>query len=519
MKLRKPFPVDLRGLILLFVLLSVLATLCNSLFVAYRVQRQALINSTLEANGAYAAKVASSIGEFLGEAHSRLNYSAKTLAEHWHDPSKLHEEALRLQAQDTDFNSIAIVDAAGKVLQAYPDTLQITGSTVSSEGIVQALKERRPVVSTAYVSLAGNLVVFISQPVLNRSGEFLGVVGGSVYLLKQSVFHTVISRHFHHGGTFAFVADSNRRLLYHPDQKRIGEVLGSSPTVDAALRGEVGTMAAPNYQGIPMLSGFAPVPDANWAVVVQQPTERSLAPLEPLMRDMILGMVPAGIVGVGLILLGTTLIARPLRQLSAAANQLAAAETAGELQRINAWYRDASAIRQAMLTGVQLLQQKFGQLSHEAQSDPLTGLANRRVMASVLDLLTKTGQRYSVLALDIDHFKRVNDTFGHDAGDVALKTVADILKHNSRTADVVCRAGGEEFTLVLPDTPLETARAIGERIREHVADTEIPGVGRLTISIGVACQGDEAVTPESLLKRADERLYRAKEGGRNRVEA
>ncbi|MNR46091.1 putative diguanylate cyclase YdaM [compost metagenome] len=84
---------------------------------------------------------------------------------------------------------------------------------------------------------------------------------------------------------------------------------------------------------------------------------------------------------------------------------------------------------------------------------------------------------------------------------------------------MVCRAGGEEFTLVLPDTPLETARAIGERIREHVADTEIPGVGRLTISIGVACQGDEAVTPESLLKRADECLYRAKEGGRNRVEA
>ena len=228
MKRSRHWPIDLRGLILFFVLVSVLATLCNSLYVAYQVQRQSLINTTLEANAAYAAKVASSIGEFLHSAHSRLNYSANTLGRHWNDPQVLREEAIRLQAQDSDFNSIAIVDADARVLQAYPDTLQIVRTNVSSEGIQQVLKERRPSVSAAYVSTAGNLVVFISQPVFNPSGEFLGVVGGSVYLLKQSAFHTVISRHFHHEGTFAFVADGNRRLLYHPDPKRIGEVLDLS---------------------------------------------------------------------------------------------------------------------------------------------------------------------------------------------------------------------------------------------------------------------------------------------------
>jgi len=208
-----------------------------------------------------------------------------------------------------------------------------------------------------------------------------------------------------------------------------------------------------------------------------------------------------------------------LRQLSAAADQLAAPQTTEQLRQVHAWYRDASAIRQAMLTGVQLLQQKLGQLSHEAQSDPLTGLANRRAMGGVLDLLAKTGQAYSVLALDIDHFKKVNDTFGHDAGDVALKEVAGILKQNSRTGDLACRSGGEEFALILPDTPLDTARVIAERIREHIAQTEVPQVGKLTMSIGVACRSADTPMPESVLKLADERLYRAKQSGRNRVMA
>ncbi|MDF3931172.1 GGDEF domain-containing protein [Pseudomonas citronellolis] len=517
MKRRGPWPVDLRGLVLIIVLLSVLATFCNSLLVAYRVQRDALIHSTLEANAAYAAKVASSIGEFLRSAHKRLAYSASRLGQRWDDPRVLREEAVRLQAQDADFNSIAIVDATGKVLQAYPDALQIVGETLRSEGVTQALKERRPLVSAAYVSIAGNLVVFISQPVFGADGSFLGVVGGSVYLRKQSALHAVIGSHFHHEGTFAFIADGHRRLLYHPDAQRIGEVLGASMTVDAALKGESGSLAVPNYRGVDMLAGYAPVTDANWAVVAQQPRARSLAPLAELMRDMVVGMLPAGLLGLLLIGFGVALIARPLRQLSDAAEQLAAPQTVERLQNIHAWYHDASAIRQALLTGVQLFQQRLGRLSREAQSDPLTGLANRRALGAMLDLLAEAGQGYAVLALDIDHFKRVNDSFGHDAGDVALKQVAEILRRNSRSGDLACRAGGEEFTLILPDTPMDTARAIAERIRENLAGSEVPQVGRLTLSIGVACQGPEAPTAEAVLKLADERLYRAKQEGRNRV--
>ena len=518
-KSSKPLPVSLRGLILFVVLASVMATLCNSLVVAYRVQRDALTHAVLESNSAYAAKVASSIGEFLRATHNNLNYSARVLGEHWNDPEVLREEALRLEAQDQYFNSIEILDANGKVLASNPPAAQIVGSNVPPSSVVQALKERRALVSSTYVSHKGNLIVFVSEPVFSKTGAYLGAVVGSIYLLDQSALHTVISSHFHHEGTFAFVADGKRRLLYHPNPKRIAEVLVENAAVDAALSGKRGSMEIRNSQGTEMLAGYAQVPDANWAVVVQQPREHSQAILRRLMHDMIMGMIPASLLGMVLVLVGTSLIARPLRLLSAAAQQLSAPHTTEQLQRINAWYHDASAIRQAMLTGVQLLQQKLGMLSHEAQSDPLTGLANRRAMNDMLNLLVQTNQPYSVLALDIDHFKRVNDTFGHDAGDVALKKVAEILKHNSRANDLACRSGGEEFSLILPDASQETASAIAERIRENIADSEITGVGKLTISIGVASKGLEPVTPQAVLKLADERLYRAKESGRNKVVA
>ncbi|MDH4566313.1 diguanylate cyclase [Pseudomonas sp. BN414] len=518
MKRAWPLPLDLRALILLFVLLSVLATLCNSLIVAYRVQSNALIHSELESNSAYAAKVASSIGAFLHSAQGRMKFSADVLAAHWEEPEALHAEAARLLRQDTDFNAVAIADANGRVLQTAPDALLSDGLMLESE-MRQALRERRALVSRAYTSASGHLVIFISQPIVSASGQFLGVIGGSVYLQQQSALHTVISSHFHHEGTFVLVADGDRRLLYHPEQKRIGESLVSSKAVDAALRGENGAMEVEGDEKVPTLAGYAEVPDARWAVVAWQSREQTLAPLAPLMGQMLVGMLPAGIAGFGLVLVGTTLIARPLRQLSMAATQLTAPETEAQLLRVQAWYLDASAIRRALLSGVRLMQQKLGRLSHEAQSDPLTGLANRRALGTFLDMLTQTEQPYAVLALDIDHFKRINDTFGHDAGDIALKQAAEILKANSRATDLACRVGGEEFTLVMPGTSIVIASSIAERIRENIENSNVPGVGKLTLSVGVACRDGSVSRPEAVLKLADERLYLAKQGGRNRVVA
>jgi len=332
------------------------------------------------------------------------------------------------------------------------------------------------------------------------------------------VMHSLIGEH-HLDGAFAFVADGNRRLLYHPDQQRIGEVLGWSETVDKALLGDNGPLETVNYHGIPMLAGFAHVQGSNWAVVVQQPREQALAPLGKLMRDMLVRIIPAGVIGLVLILLGVMLITRPLRALAGHAIDLSTPNATAELSAINAWYAEAAAIRQALVVQSQQLQQKIGSLNAAADTDPLTGLANRRAMNAALQALDASQQTYSALALDVDHFKRVNDNFGHDVGDLALQRVAQVIRDCTRAGDLPCRAGGEEFCLLLPNTALSTACEVAERIRATLCATAVAQIGTLTISIGVACRDADTPSAAAILKRADERLYLAKQNGRNRIVA
>lgn len=161
-----------------------------------------------------------------------------------------------------------------------------------------------------------------------------------------------------------------------------------------------------------------------------------------------------------------------------------------------------------------------------AVTDALTGLHNRRYMTSQLQALvgraSHGGASVAVLVMDIDHFKAVNDGFGHDAGDEVLVEFAVRLATNVRAVDLPCRMGGEEFVVVMPGASLEAAESVAERIRRDVAAAPFRVLGgreqlTVTISIGVAATTGEGDTPESLLKRADEGVYEAKAKGRNLV--
>lgn len=162
-----------------------------------------------------------------------------------------------------------------------------------------------------------------------------------------------------------------------------------------------------------------------------------------------------------------------------------------------------------------------------AITDPLTGLHNRRYIASRLnqavEMAAGGGATVSVLIADLDHFKRINDTFGHEGGDAILKQFSDRLRGGLRALDLAARYGGEEFVIVMPETSLTEAVAGAERLRNAVNKDQfsLPGgdaARAVSVSIGVA-EFQSGDTPDSILRRADEALYRAKAAGRNRVEA
>jgi diguanylate cyclase (GGDEF)-like protein len=166
-----------------------------------------------------------------------------------------------------------------------------------------------------------------------------------------------------------------------------------------------------------------------------------------------------------------------------------------------------------------------GRLAEQIGTDPLTGCLNRRALETRLRTewrqAKRRGTTVAVLAIDIDHFKLINDTRGHPFGDLVLQELAGIMRATARDTDAVARLGGDEFCVVLPDTGWQGALTFAERMRRKVDDYSFGAATaemRLTISVGVAlARGTDPISPDMLLQEADRSLYKAKTGGRNRI--
>lgn len=191
-------------------------------------------------------------------------------------------------------------------------------------------------------------------------------------------------------------------------------------------------------------------------------------------------------------------------------------------QRIIAHYDDQGDIFQmsTIMRDIRRNKELEAELAHQASHDPLTGIYNRQQYDLLLDQEMGRAERYatpfSLIMLDIDHFKAVNDSLGHDVGDAVLITLTDVLKARLRTADIVARWGGEEFMLLLPETTEAKAANVAETLRTALSETDFPCPGGITISAGVA--GYRSGESQSVLtKRLDDALYRAKENGRDQV--
>jgi diguanylate cyclase (GGDEF)-like protein len=198
--------------------------------------------------------------------------------------------------------------------------------------------------------------------------------------------------------------------------------------------------------------------------------------------------------------------------------RLNAAQRMVQLQ--DAWEKDRAQLRQNAAE----LAVANRRLANAALTDLLTGLPNRRSAMDQLEqawnAATRSGAPLSVMMIDIDHFKHINDTYGHATGDVVLREAADALRASARRGDSVCRVGGEEFLVICPNTDLIAVMLSAERLRTTLEAKQI-AIGQaeqsITVSIGVATRGTETIDIDALVSIADQALYAAKESGRNKV--
>jgi diguanylate cyclase (GGDEF)-like protein len=249
------------------------------------------------------------------------------------------------------------------------------------------------------------------------------------------------------------------------------------------------------------------------------------------------GILAATVLVVGIAYFGAeVLVLRRIRALLNAANRVRGGDFSvrirlapgkGELSQLGAAF---DAMAETLQQRDTELRQAMLELHAQATTDPLTRLSNRRQLGELLPReLIRARRRdgkvvngkVAVLMIDLDFFKRVNDTFGHKAGDLVLSEVGRLLRSGIRGSDIACRYGGEEIAIVLPDTALKVAMDRAESIRTKISELrfnhEGRNIGPVTASIGVAIFPDHADDAEAILRVADDALYRAKRDGRDRV--
>ncbi|MNX12288.1 putative diguanylate cyclase YedQ [compost metagenome] len=509
------FRIDLRRLILWISLLSVILVLAGGLHASYLVQRALLLHNALEANRIYASKLAVTTDALLNDIRRYLSYSADMLADMEANPGQMADETRRQEQQLGHFNSSFVASPQGKVLAVSSSYPQLLGQQLISDAVNEALAARRPTISEPFQARNGRWQILYTQPIFSRDYRYLGFIAGSLYLHEDNMLDRLLAQHFYRDDSFLYVVDRKGTLIYHPDRSQLGKTAPDNDVFASARRGETGQRRFIDDQGRDMLAGYAPVPSTGWSIIAQRPVASTLRPLGDLLMATARNTLPLLLLSVALIWLLSRWIARPLGEMAGIAERIQDPDSVDRIRDVRSWYFEAAQLKRALLIGLSLIHHKLSDLRRETTTDTLTGLLNRRGLDEALALLQAESAPAAVVAIDIDHFKSINDRYGHAAGDQALQALANIMREGSRSGDTLARAGGEEFVMLLPGASMAAAIAIAQRLRNRLAAREAPAP--ITISAGVAHYPEHGATLEAVFKRADQTLYYAKNHGRDAV--
>jgi diguanylate cyclase (GGDEF)-like protein len=505
-------------IISVLVMSSVLLTVSISVYSAYQVSRSSLIASYLDNNKQYAEKLALNTNDLF----TTMQASIKAIADVVGHGSNLNQELNDLYGGNKQyFNSIFVANE-NRIIQARSsrEMENVIGQQLTSETSMQAIRMKQPFISEPYRGLTGKYVILISSPIYDVSGNYKGFVGGTIYLEETNSLNRILNEHFFLNGSYVFVVDKTGDLIFHPDKNRLGESVIKNKMVHLALSGQSGSMKVLNTINLPFYAGYSYLSSSGWGIVSQTPTSVINKPLAELLQRMILQSLPFLLLVLLIGCLVAVRITKPLNRLSKFSEETflnKSFHNHNKVPEIKSNIYEVRQLYQSAKTGFQQIHNHLNDLRIEIETDGLTGIANRKSFDLVLEKLINSQTPFSLILLDIDHFKSVNDTYGHLIGDDVLQYLAKIMLDLSREEDLCFRYGGEEFGVIVKSGDTELAKNVAERLRTTVEKLQSPTGKHITISLGVATYPKHEKEVKQLISNADKALYESKVKGRNRT--
>ncbi|MBN6716444.1 sensor domain-containing diguanylate cyclase [Pseudomonas capsici] len=514
--------------------------------IATEQMKQASAHTSLSTAKSAAALLGAQLYERQLEMHL-LSQETHMMSGNLDDPAILRSMELRSQSH-SEYAWMGVADTDGRVRQAV-NGLLVNQSVkerpwfkAGLQGSYTGDPHEAVLLAKLLPNPSGEPVRFIdfATPIRNAEGTVIGVLSAHAHWSWMArIVEAAVLREGMLANTEVLIVDQAGNVLY--PQQRVGEKhpeLLQSPEPGWFV-GD-GFLTSVVKIPTPTISGLA------WYVAVRQPLAQALQPAHSLFYRLLgLGVIAAVAFGLAAYYLALYL-SRPIEQLAKSARQVQDQQPhvsfplshpvleiaqlgqsiqnmtqsllgkERELQDANSSLEVTVAQRTAALT------EANAELLKLATHDALTGVHNRRMFDEKLiecsQRFERTGRPFALLFIDADHFKRINDTYGHAIGDEVLYQLAQLIEQNTRSTDFVARYGGEEFAVLLPEFDnLRSPEIVAEKIRATIADADFSLVGQVTVSIGIGLAESTDANSTALIKRADQQLYQAKLSGRNRV--
>lgn len=500
------------GLLSAFILLS--AASIGS-FVSYINGREALAAQTLRLNEYHAEELARIGSTAIETMQKSLQESAAYAAAVNSEPEMVRRNLEYFKKSNGFFNSVVIINENAILTYSAPN-LGLTQKRITTPQIMQALSAKIPSISPPYIGPTGRYLVTVSQPLFSADGTYHGIIAGSIYLKEENRLGEILGTQSRKDdGSYFYVIDESGKYVYYPNGRLIGEEVTDKMVQRAFSSGGSGSATIDQQDGKRFLAGHAVIPQTGWCVVFQTPYTNILESAEASTFETGIYMLPAVVIVFLLTLYVSHKLSMPLHTLARYTENMANRKAPEGIPNVDDWNYETKMLKEAILLAERKSREAEAYLLREANHDPLTGLLNRRTLESLADEWMQQNKKFSVIFLDIDHFKSVNDKYGHQKGDEVLRELGAMLSDQIGPHNHCFRYGGEEFVLLLSNAGEEDALFAAERIRTSVEVSRMPIPQRITVSLGIAVCRDES-SSEVLFRKADLALYRAKESGRNR---